>query len=225
MAIAKKPQTKSAKKAKPVKKATAKTPAKKPVAKKTRAKKPTVKKAPAKKAPAKKSPAKRKPAAKRPPGRPTKYTEQLGSKICSKLACGDSLRRISQEPGMPSTVTMFSWLRKHDEFLNQYTIAKQECADVYAEEIIDIADDGTNDWMERLDKDGNPAGWMVNKEHIARSRLRVESRKWLMVKLKPKKYGEKTHTEHSGQVNYSELSEEQLDAHLKSLLGAIQEES
>lgn len=229
MAIAKKPQTKSATKAKPVKKATAKSPAKKPVAKKPPAKKAPVKKAPVKKAPAKKSPAKRKAAKKRPVGRPTKYTPELSNVICGRIASGESLFRISKDAGMPSTVTMFAWMRKHEEFLNSYTIAKQECADVYAEEIIDIADDGTNDYMAQLETDENGeekiAGWKYNGEHVARSRLRVESRKWLMMKLKPKKYGEKTHTEHSGQVNYSELSEEQLDAHLKSLLGAIQEES
>ena len=228
MAIVKKTTAKTAKKPvskKPVPKksnAAKKAPVKKPVqtakkatAKKSSAKKPTVKKAPAKKVPAKK----------RPVGRPSKYTPELGTKICTRIACGESMRRVSRTEGMPSLETMFSWLRKHSEFLDQYTIAKQESADVYAEEIIDIADDGTNDWMEKEAREGNAPGWTLNKEHIMRSRLRVESRKWLMMKLKPKKYGEKTHTEHSGQVNYSELSEEQLDAHLKSLLGAIQEET
>jgi hypothetical protein len=79
--------------------------------------------------------------------------------------------------------------------------------------------------MEKAAEDGKAPAWVLNKEHIARSRLRVESRKWLMMKLRPKKYGEKTHTEHSGSLNYSDLSEEQLDAHLKSLLGAISEEA
>jgi hypothetical protein len=60
-----------------------------------------------------------------------------------------------------------------------------------SEEVLDIADDGTNDYVERLGKDGEPAGYQINGEAIQRSRLRVDTRKWLMAKFKPKKYGEK----------------------------------
>jgi hypothetical protein len=60
---------------------------------------------------------------------------------------------------MPAVQTMFNWMRIHSEFLDQYTIAKQEAADVFAEDIIDIADDGTNDYMEQLDDEGNTEGW------------------------------------------------------------------
>ena len=85
----------------------------------------------------------------------------------------------------------FRWLREKPEFCEQYTRAKEESADAMAEDILDIADDGTNDYMEVLDKDGECVGYRVNGEHVQRSRLRVESRKWLMAKMKPKKYGEK----------------------------------
>ena len=92
---------------------------------------------------------------------------------------------------MPSVTTMFNWLRSQPQFLEQYTISKAEQADAMAEEMIDIADDSTNDWMERLDKDGQPAGYVLNGDHVQRSRLRIETRKWLASKLKPKKWGEK----------------------------------
>lgn len=59
-----------------------------------------------------------------------------------------------------------------------------------AEDILDIADDGTNDYMMRERPDGTEYE-LVNSEHIQRSRLRVDTRKWLMAKMKPKKYGEK----------------------------------
>lgn len=64
----------------------------------------------------------------------------------------------------------------------------------WAEEIIEIADDGSNDWMERNDKD-NP-GFVANGEHIQRSRLRSDNRKWLLSKLAARKYGDKL--EHTG---------------------------
>ncbi len=59
-----------------------------------------------------------------------------------------------------------------------------------AEEIVEIADDGRNDWMEVMSKDGESIGWRLNGEAVQRSRLRVDARKWLMSKLLPKKYGE-----------------------------------
>jgi hypothetical protein len=58
-----------------------------------------------------------------------------------------------------------------------------------ADDILEIADDGRNDWMEIISKDGDSVGWRVNGEAVQRSKLRVESRKWLMSKMLPKKYG------------------------------------
>lgn len=86
-------------------------------------------------------------------------------------------------------VTIFSWLRTHDEFLKQYTRAKEESADAMAEDVLDIADDGTNDYM-TITKGGQEYE-VVNSEALQRSRLRVDTRKWLMAKMKPKKYGDK----------------------------------
>jgi hypothetical protein len=84
--------------------------------------------------------------------------------------------------------------------------------------MLDIADDGTNDWAkQQLGEDG-PEVEVLNKEHIQRSRLRIETRKWLASKLKPKKYGDKITTEHTGTVGLSDMSEEALDAKLAELL-------
>lgn len=131
-------------------------------------------------------------------GRPTNYSQELASRLCAELAMGRSLRSVCNDEGMPSTTTVFNWFRIYPEFLEQYTRAKEESADAMAEECLDIADDGTNDYMERLDKDGECVGYQVNGEHIQRSRLRVETRKWLMAKMKPKKYGEKVVQEQTG---------------------------
>lgn len=127
---------------------------------------------------------------KRPAHRPCEYTPEAAAEICAQLASGLSLRTVCLEESMPCAKTVFLWLRKFPEFLQQYEQAKAECADALAEEMIDIADDGTNDWMEKHDKDGNAIGWQVNGEHVQRSRLRVDTRKWIASKLKPKKYGD-----------------------------------
>jgi hypothetical protein len=95
---------------------------------------------------------------------------------------------------MPDKATIFNWFRAFPDFLDQYTRAKEESADALADDILEISDDARNDWMEKHGKED--AGWIANGEHVQRSRLRVEARKWIASKLKPKKYGDKI--EHSG---------------------------
>jgi hypothetical protein len=79
-------------------------------------------------------------------------------------------------------------LQKYPIFLEQYVRAKEIGADAMAEEILDIADDGTNDWME-INR-GNYTSWVTNGEAMQRSKLRVDTRRWLMSKLQPKKYAD-----------------------------------
>lgn len=131
-------------------------------------------------------------------GRHSDYTPELADRICARLADGQSLRSVCRSDDMPDRVTVFRWIRTHDEFRNQYTRAKEESADALVEEMLDIADDGTNDWMEIHSKDGDNIGWRVNGEAVQRSRIRVDTRKWIASKLKPKKYGDRVTQEHTG---------------------------
>ena len=111
------------------------------------------------------------------------------------------MRSISNGDDMPSRETMFRWIRENEEFRDQYARAKEESADALVEDILDIADDATNDYMESLDKEGEaPMSWKLNGEHIQRSKLRVDTRKWAASKLKPKKYGDKIDVHNTGQV-------------------------
>lgn len=105
------------------------------------------------------------------------------------------IAEIGRDDTMPDASTIFRWLAKDDDFCDRYTRAKAISADHMEEDMLDIADNGENDWMERNDSEGENIGWQVNGEHIQRSRLRIETRKWLMSKLKPKKYGDKLVTE------------------------------
>ena len=43
-------------------------------------------------------------------GRPTIYTQKLASKICERLALGDSLRAICREDAMPHLATVLRWV-------------------------------------------------------------------------------------------------------------------
>lgn len=131
-------------------------------------------------------------------GRPCEYTAEIADAICARLADAESLRSICRDESMPSMPTVFAWIRKFPEFLNQYARAKEESADAMVEDILEIADDGTNDWMERRNAEGENTGWQVNGEHIQRSRVRIDTRKWIAAHLKPKKYGERL--EHAGAI-------------------------
>lgn len=129
-------------------------------------------------------------------GRPELYTEELAATICERLAIGESLRSITSEEGMPHRQTVFRWLYRYPAFRDQYVSAKRIGMLAYAEDALDIADDGTNDWMERISKDGEHAGWQLNGEHVQRSKLRVDTRKWFMERLDTKVFGQKQEVNH-----------------------------
>ncbi len=116
----------------------------------------------------------------------TIYTKELAIDICTKLAHGMPLTKICRNESMPNISTIYLWLTQEDktEFLEMYIRAREDQADTMADEIIEIADDGTNDSM--MIK-GNK---VEDKEWTNRSKLRVDARKWVASKLKPKKYSD-----------------------------------
>lgn len=133
------------------------------------------------------------PSDKRPVGRPSEYTKELADLICTRMENGETLREICRDEAMPSRQTVLNWCDKHDEFVGQYARAREALQDYWADEIVEIADDASNDWMTKEGVD------VVNSEHINRSRLRIDSRKWLMSKLAPKRFGDKITQEITGE--------------------------
>ena len=110
-----------------------------------------------------------------PGGRPSKYSEALSARLCAELAQGKSLRTVCKPAAMPSISTVFNWLGSKPEFVEQYEKAKAEASDALVDEMLDIADN--------------------LKEHAQSRRVRIDTRKWIASKLKPKKYGDRiTHS-------------------------------
>lgn len=116
-------------------------------------------------------------------GRPSTYTQELTDEICAQLAEGISLRTVCLAKGMPDKATVFRWLREHKEFRDQYARAKEESADAMSEEILDISDDSISVIKEGAEKKSTALAQV--------QRLRVDTRKWIMSKMKPKKYGDR----------------------------------
>lgn len=114
------------------------------------------------------------------------YDQTKADTICGELASGRSLRAICADEAMPDKATVFRWLATHETFRDQYARAREAQADALLEEILTIADDGTGDsWT---DDDGVER---TNHDVIARSKLRVDTRKWAMSKMAPKRYGDR----------------------------------
>lgn len=124
-----------------------------------------------------------------PAGRPSMYTTELGLEICKRLAAPESLLSICRDEGMPDRSTVMEWVLTNPEFSNNYMRARDLQTEAFVDEIPDIADNGTNDWMQRQNFDGAEVGWHLNGEAQARSRLRIDARKWIAGQMKPKKYG------------------------------------
>jgi hypothetical protein len=132
-------------------------------------------------------------------GRPSKFTQEIADTICEEIATSSkSLKTICEKEGMPAVRTVLHWLSEGEKtgatedlklFLHSYTRARDAQADFLAEEILEIADDGSNDFM-TITK-GDKTYEVENKEVTNRSRLRVDARKWIASKLKPKKYSER----------------------------------
>lgn len=125
-------------------------------------------------------------------GRPSDYSEELGTVICHRLIQGESLREICRAEDMPALSTVCLWLSKFEPFSEQYARAKEIQMEHKLEEIFEIADNSAGDITVT---DGKA---IVNHENIQRARLRVDTRKWAMSKLAPKKYGDRLVAEHSG---------------------------
>ena|SRR3990167_4947280 len=105
--------------------------------------------------------------------RPTDYTPELATEICSRIALGESVRSIVKDNKMPSSSSVFNWLLDKDkkEFLEQYETARNIQAELMFEELLEIAD--------------------TEEKDVMRSRLMVDTRKWYLSKVLPKKFGDK----------------------------------
>lgn len=151
-------------------------------------------------------------------GRPSDYSKGLADLICERLADGESLRTICSDEDMPNRSQVFRWLGEHPEFADQYARAREAQAEALVDEAKEIVDDGRNDWMERLGKEGQPVGWVINGEAVQRSRLRAEHRRWAAEKLKPKVFGVRQTIEHAGGIALSNATEEELSDRILELV-------
>ena len=126
-------------------------------------------------------------------GWPVTFTKEIADQICARMASGESLRSICFDENMPPESTVRLWaVDDREGFAAQYARAREALVEYWADDIVEIADESSNDTIV------TESGVRADSEWINRSRLRVDTRKWLMSKLAPKKYGDRQSIEHAG---------------------------
>lgn len=125
------------------------------------------------------------------------FSQDKADAICAMLAQGASLRKACRELNGPDPSTVLRWTEEFAPFAQQYADARARGYAMLADELIEIADDSSGDTIETED------GPRHNAEFAARSRLRLDTRKWMLSKMLPKVYGDKLDLNHTGQVSVS----------------------
>lgn len=128
-------------------------------------------------------------------GRPSLYTKELAIEICGEISTNPiGLKKLCAiNEHWPSYRVIHEWRITHDEFRNLYARAKEYQAEIIAEEILEISDYSAEDYMV-----GDNGKSVLDHEHVQRSKLRIDTRKWVASKLLPKKYGDKIQNEITG---------------------------
>lgn len=142
------------------------------------------------------------------------YTQEEKDKrfeqVCQRIEKGEPLRRILRSENAPLSQTVFYELLLDKEKNVRYTRARNVWADIQFEEMLDIADCEDNDIVETDD------GPRVNHDVIQRDRLRVDTRKWMLSKLQPKKYGDRLEVDQKTEATITWKEEKTYEANDKA---------
>lgn len=122
--------------------------------------------------------------------RPEEHTPEIIAEICDGLSDGITLSEICRRDHMPQRRTVYDWTAKHPDIAARIARAREDGFDVIAEQCIEIAEDGTNDYTTRKNQAGQDVE-VFDSEHVQRSKLRIETRLKLLAKWSPKKYGDR----------------------------------
>lgn len=123
-------------------------------------------------------------------GRHSTYTQEIADEICDRMSLGEPLAQICLDERMPCRRTVYDWCEANPKFAAHIARARDDGHDVIAASCLPIADDGRNDYVEKLAKEGDEKAQAYDAEHVQRSKLRVETRLKLLAKW-DKRYAEK----------------------------------
>lgn len=149
--------------------------------------------------------------------------ERAIDELCSHVTEGGHLAEFAKARSINYT-TVLQWLKQVPERAEMYARAREERADKLADEIVAISDE--IEVQNVIGDDGEVVEVKMDATAVARNRLRVDARKWVAAKLKPRTYGDRTtlagdpeapvETKLSGTVNVTNAP---LDEYLKAVRG------
>lgn len=122
--------------------------------------------------------------------------KKICDEICSRIANGESLVKICRDAHIPDKATIFNWLKKAQEveadreltmFFDNYALAREAQADALVDEILDIADGPAPPIPGVIQKNAEP----IQPFDALHAKLKIEARKWIAGRQKPKKYGDR----------------------------------
>jgi len=156
-------------------------------------------------------------------GRPRKYTAQLGKAICMMLATTTFNLRQCCEQNDVTVGDVMKWIARYPDFGDSYFRARDWQCELRADEIIDIADNSTNDWVDYETKSGRVIR-QFDYEHSRRSELRIKARQWLMEKYARKRFGDRLEVQQTvTAVSVTAMAEPQRVEDAVSLLRRVRE--
>ncbi len=143
--------------------------------------------------------------------KPKYQTKKNADMILTEMRNGRSLREVCKANDWPLT-TIYDWLQR--DYAEQYAQAQEARADVLFDELVEIAD-----------------APMTDKVEVMQAKLKIDTRKWIMSRMKPKKYGDKVDVSmdgkvtHDGTVNVAptDLAIQRIDEIIGAAIGAREE--
>lgn len=115
------------------------------------------------------------------------YSEQIALEICQIIANTEltinDICKLREDYPKPSTIV--GWRITHQDFANMYDNAKKTQTELWIDQIRREAEDESNDFYESKD------GLKPNPVAVARSKLKIESMKWMATKILPRIYGDR----------------------------------
>lgn len=140
------------------------------------------------------------------PGRPTDFSEEMATAVCEWLSSGETLADFCRQEGTPAVRTVSDWTQAHAQFSADFARARKDGFDAIAARARRTArgDDP--------DKGGDSTG------DVQRDKLIIDTDMKLLAKWDHKRYGDRIQQEHSGRIEYANLSEEEIDARLEALM-------
>jgi hypothetical protein len=119
------------------------------------------------------------------------HSPEIEDVILGELMCGRTLTDICRDPDMPHVRSVQKWLATdRDGFAARYQQAREIGCAIMADDMVDIADDRTGDWIVRTHKDGTTEA-ILDPERVNRRLVRIKTRRWRVSKILPRTYGDR----------------------------------